>query len=240
MCHRVRVGRMLLRFSIGLSVLLTAISFASTTKAATITLPAGGNLQSAINAAQPGDRIVLEANQDYTCLSPCVLPVKSGSDFITIESSRYAEIPVRDFFSKQPTAAVAQMMARVKSLYSTEPVFQTLPGAHHYKLLGLDLMPSSGQATRIVEFGTSGSNQDTLEEVPHDLVIDKSWIHAAPTQDVQRCVALNSKSTDITNSWISECHGRGYDTQAIACWNGTGPYNIVNNYLEGAGENVIF
>jgi hypothetical protein len=217
-----------------------AVSFGSTTKAATIVVPPGGNLQSAINAAQPGDRIILDANQDYICASPCVLPVKSGADFITIESSRYAEIPVRDFFSKEPTPAVAQLLVRIKSFYSTEPVFLTAPGAHHYKLLGLDLMPASGQATRIVEFGTTGSSQDTLAEVPSDLVIDKSWIHAEPTQDVQRCVALNSKNTDITNSWISECHGRGYDTQAIACWNGPGPYNIVNNYLEGAGENVIF
>jgi hypothetical protein len=203
-------------------------------------LDRNADLQGAINAAQPGDRIILQANVDYVCESPCVLPVKSGTDFITIESSRYAEIPVRDFFSKQPTPEVAQMMARVKSLYSTEPVFATAPGAHHYKLLGLDLMPSSGQATRIVEFGTSGASQDTLAEVPYDLVIDKSWIHAGPTQDVQRCVALNSKNTDITNSWISECHGRGYDTQAIACWNGPGNYKIINNYLEGAGENVIF
>ncbi|HSE97251.1 MAG TPA: hypothetical protein VLD57_03205, partial [Blastocatellia bacterium] len=37
-----------------------------------------------------------------------------------------------------------------------------------------------------------------------------------------------------------ECHGRGFDTQAIAGWNGPGPFKIVNNYLEGAGENVMF
>ena len=227
MCHGFRVGRTF-RFSIACLVLVFSVFIVPTTKGATITVPAGGNIQSAINAAQPGDRIILEANQDYTCFGPCVLPVKSGTAFITIESSRYAEIPVRDFFSKQPTPEVSQLMARVKSLYSTEPVFQTAQGAHHYKLLGLDLMPSSGQATRIVEFGTTGSAQDTLAEVPHDLVIDKSWIHAAPTQEVQRCVALNSQSTDITNSWISECHGRGYDTQAIACWNGPGPFKILN------------
>src|SRR5687768_4982949 len=160
MYHGVRVASSLLRVSFAsFALLIAAISFASTTRAATITVPAGGNIQSAINAAQPGDRIILEANQDYTCFGPCVLPVKSGTDFITIESSRYAEIPVRSFFSKQPTPEVAQMMARVKSLYSTEPVFETAPGAHHYKLLGLDLMPSSGQATRIVEFGSTRSEE---------------------------------------------------------------------------------
>ena len=29
-------------------------------------------------------------------------------------------------------------------------------------------------------------------------------------------------------------------SQAIAGWNGTGPFAIVNNYLEGAGENIMF
>jgi hypothetical protein len=30
------------------------------------------------------------------------------------------------------------------------------------------------------------------------------------------------------------------DSQAICGWNGPGPYTITNNYLEGAGENVLF
>src|ERR1041384_4357501 len=101
MLHGVRVGRTFVRFSIGLSVLLTAISFASTTKAATITVPAGGNLQSAINSALPGDTIVLQADADYSC--SCVLPNKAGSEYIVIKSSRYEEIPVRDFYSKTPS-----------------------------------------------------------------------------------------------------------------------------------------
>src|ERR1043165_9518534 len=241
MFHGVRVARRLYLFFIASFVLIFASSFASPTSAATITVPAGGDIQAAINAAQPGDRIILAANADYVCTGPCTLPVKSGTDFITIESSRYAEIPVRDFYSRQPTADVAQMMARVTSLRSAEPIFLTATGgAHHYKLLGLNLMPSAGQVYSIVQFGTGGTDQDTLAEVPHDLVIDKSWVHGGATQEVQRCVAMNSAYTDITNSWLTNCHGQGYDTQAIACWNGAGPFNIINNYLEAAGENILF
>ena len=32
----------------------------------------------------------------------------------------------------------------------------------------------------------------------------------------------------------------GLDTQAICGWNGPGPYTITNNYLEAAGENILF
>ena len=32
----------------------------------------------------------------------------------------------------------------------------------------------------------------------------------------------------------------GHDSQAILGFNGPGPFKIVNNYLEGAGENIMF
>jgi hypothetical protein len=51
---------------------------------------------------------------------------------------------------------------------------------------------------------------------------------------------LNSDSTVVANSYLAECHGKGYDSQAIASWDGAGPFKIVNNTLIGAGENVFF
>lgn len=209
-----------------------------------INVPAGGDLQAAINSAQPGDRIILEKagveNKLYTC--SCTLPVKSGSAYITIESAGYAEIPTRSFYSTRPTTAEAQLMARIRSNTSTEPVFNAAPGSHHYKLLGLDLMPHStpGQAYSIIGLGTNGPAQDTLAEVPHNFVLDKLWVHGGPFQEVQRGIALNSSQTAITNNWITDIHGRGYDTQAIGGWNGPGDYQIINNLIEGAGENLMF
>ncbi|MGE3706749.1 MAG: hypothetical protein AB7I13_15875, partial [Vicinamibacterales bacterium] len=56
----------------------------------------------------------------------------------------------------------------------------------------------------------------------------------------RRCIALNSGSTTITGSHVSDCKARHAEAQAIAGWNGPGPFVIRNNYLEGAGENVMF
>jgi hypothetical protein len=66
------------------------------------------------------------------------------------------------------------------------------------------------------------------------------YVHGTPTLSFQRCVGLNSGATAIVDSYLSECHGKGFDSQAIGGWNGTGPYRIENNYLEAAGENVMF
>ena len=91
-----------------------------------------------------------------------------------------------------------------------------------------------------MNLGDGGSAQNSLSLVPHDLVIDRCYIHGNATGNVARGVALNSASTAIIDSYIANCHGVGFDTQAICGWNGPGPFKIVNNYLEGSGENVMF
>jgi hypothetical protein len=44
----------------------------------------------------------------------------------------------------------------------------------------------------------------------------------------------------VLDSYFSDFKHASYDTQAVACWNGAGPFRIENNYLEAAGENVMF
>jgi hypothetical protein len=44
----------------------------------------------------------------------------------------------------------------------------------------------------------------------------------------------------VSDSYVAECHGKGFDSQAIWGANGPGPYRIENNRLEGAGENIMF
>src|SRR5215510_11043159 len=75
------------------ALLLILLTTASAALAATITVPAGGDLQAAINNAAPGDTIVLEAGATYR--GPFVLPKKTGDAFITIQSSRAGEITAR-------------------------------------------------------------------------------------------------------------------------------------------------
>ena len=234
MCHGVRVGRTLLSFSFASFVLLFTVSFASDTKAATISVPAGGSLQSAINAAQPGDTIIVDAGAVY--VGPIVLPVKSGTSYITIQSSRVSELPD----GVRVTPAQRSLMASVVSDIGGEPVVKAQAGAHHFKFIGIEFSTANAGvlAYTLIEFGQS--SQTTLDAVPHHLVIDRSYVHGFPTQEVQRGISFNSAYTDVLNSYISEVHGRGYDTQAICGWNGPGPFTIINNYLEAAGENVMF
>src|SRR5690606_381525 len=55
----------------------------------------------------------------------------------------------------------------------------------------------------------------------------------------KRGIALNSAFTTIVNSHIADIKAAGQDSQAIAGWNGSGPYHIENNYLEAAGNVIL-
>ena len=225
-------------FSIHNWIIIAVVLVASalSVNAATITVPAGGNVQSAVNAAQYGDTIIVEAGAIYTV--SLVLPLKSGTGEIVIRSSRLGELPEGVRVNPSQSA----LFAKFQSIIPGEPVVKTVAGAHHYRFQGIEFSTSTASVLvyDLIRLGESRDAQTTLSSVPHHLVFDRCYIHGFDTQDVQRGVTLNSGDTTISNSYISEIHGVGYDTQAVAGWNGPGPYRIINNHLEGAGENILF
>jgi PKD repeat protein len=199
-----------------------------------VNVAAGANLQSALDNAQAGDTLVLQAGAVFT--GNFVLPNKPGTDWIVIRTSNLSGISVEGV---RVSGTQAGAMPRIMTP-NAAPALATAPGAHHYRFVGLEIGIASGVATNygIVCFGDG--SQSSLSMTPHDLIVDRCYIHGNPTGDVSRGVALNSASTAVIDSCISQCHGVGFDTQAIAGWNGPGPFKIVNNYLEASGENVMF
>jgi hypothetical protein len=200
-----------------------------------ITVGPKDSLSAALNAAQYGDTILLQAGATYR--GSFELPLKSGTGEIVIQSSRASELPE----GVRVTPAQSALFAKLQTT-NEQPVITTAAGAHHYRFVGIEFSTSDADVKvyDLVRLGESRHEQKTFDSVPHHLVIDRCFIHGFNTQDVQRGISLNSAETTISNSYISEIHGAGFDTQAIAGWNGPGPYHIINNYLEGAGENILF
>ena len=198
-----------------------------------VKLGPSGDLQSAIDRARPGDTIVLEAGAVY---EPITLPAKSGNEFVTIQSSRVSELPE----NTRVTPAQASLLAKIQSSENGAPMVKTQPRAHHYKFIGIEFSTANAQirVNDLIRFGDTEAT--SLDDVPHHLIIDRSYIHGFPTQDVQRGVSLNSAESSITNSYISDVHGKGIETQAICGWNGPGPFKIINNHVEAAGINLMF
>jgi hypothetical protein len=203
---------------------------------ATHLVRAGDDLQRVLNAAAPGDLIELAAGATFT--GNFVLPAKTGDAWITIRAGAGTTLPA---FGQRVTPSHASTMPKLVTP-NASPALATAAGAHHYRIVGVEIAaaPAVTTAYTLVAFGTAGSGQSTLAQVPRDLVLERAYVHGAGTLDLRRCVTLNSASTAVIDSYLAACHSRTGDSQAIVGWNGPGPFKIANNYLEGAGENVMF
>ena len=202
--------------------------------AATLPVPAGGDLQAAINAAQPGDVIELQAGATYT--GNFRLPVKSGTDFIVLRTGGMdAELP---WPGMRIHKMHAPLLAKLRSGNSS-PALATTPGTHHWRIELIEFQANANGAGDIITLGASASQTD-LSQLPYDLIFDRVYVHGDPIRGQKRGIALNSGRTDIVNSYFEDFKSVGQDAQAIAGWNGSGPYLIENNHTEASGENLIF
>ena len=201
--------------------------------AATTFVRAGGDLQTALVNARPGDTITLEPGATY--VGNFTLPEKNGTGWITIRPSGADPVPE----GTRITPALAAGLPKLRSP-NNQPVVLTARSAHHWRLVLLELEGGGDKSGEILALGDGSAAQNSLSHVPHDLVIDRCYIHGDAAAGQKRCVALNSAATTITSSHVSDCKRVGQDAQAIAGWNGPGPFTITNNYLEGAAQNLIF
>ena len=203
-----------------------------------IAVAAGGNLQAALDAAVPGDEIVLAAGATF--VGNFKLPAKAGAavgQWITVRSSGTLPAP-----GVRARASDAAQMARVQTANSA-PALATAAGTLGWRLVGLDIgaTPTNTLVYNLVALGEGSSAlQTSLAQVPSYLVVDRSYIHGHAQLDVRRCIGLNSAHTAIIDSWVSECHSNQGDSQAIYGWNGPGPFRIENNHLEGGHEGLGF
>jgi hypothetical protein len=195
---------------------------------------AGQSLQQALNEAILGDTIILQAGATFT--GNFILPNKTtGTGWITIQSSLIDALPP---VGQRVTPTHAPSMAKLRSPNGAA-VIATATGAHHYRLIGLDIAAPAGVYTmNLILLGTL--TETTPAQLPHSIVLDRLYIHGDARVGGKRGISLNSAGTMIMNSWISDIKSTTQDAQAIGGWNGTGPYEIVNNYLEASGENVMF
>ena len=205
-------------------------------RAATIVVPAGGNLQAALNAAQPGDVITLAPGATY--VGNFVLPNKGAvSDYITVRSA------APDALLPPPgvrvTPADAARLPKIRSS-NASAALRTATSANHWKLVALEFLANPGGYGDIITLGAGDSTQTQLAQVPYALVLDRLYVHGDPVSGQKRGIALHSRDTSVINSYVSECKAIGQDSQALSGYNGPGNYLIENNYLEGATENVLF
>jgi hypothetical protein len=218
---------------------------------------AGQSIEQVLAKASCGDIVQLQAGATFT--GNVVVPVKNCDDshWIIIRSSApdsslpaegtrltpcfagVSSLPGRPRWNCASTANVLAKIEVNGSGGSGPVIFSA--GANHYRLIGLEV-------TRTVFPKAVNTLIQFLGPADH-LVFDRLWIHGSARDDTVRGITLGpTRYVAVVDSFFTDFHcvsatGACTDAQAIAGGLGdgpTGPYKIVNNFLESSGENVLF
>lgn len=220
----------------------------------------GDNLQDAINSAACGDILTLQAGAVFQGVFR--FPQKSCDDshWIILRSAApdsslppegmrltpcyagVASLPGRpDYHCTNPQ----NVMARIElTNRSGNGPLMFLSGANHYRFIGLEITRADS-AGPVVALAARKDEDGTA----HHLIFDRVWLHGTAKAETRRGIYL-SGMTDVAiiNSYFSDFHcvagtGTCTDSQTISSGGGDvpeGPFKIENNFLEAAGENLLF
>src|SRR5206468_251278 len=103
-------------------------------------VPAGGDFQKALNNALPGDLITLAPGATFK--GPFTLPNKPGASFITVRSAASdSSLPPA---GTRITPAYAGALPKIVSPPGCNlPALQTERGAHHFQLIGVEILQAN-------------------------------------------------------------------------------------------------
>ena len=215
--------------STGSRPMLTVV-YGPPTDPAVIDVPAGGDLQQALNQVQPGGTVRLASGATF--VGNFTLPAKGGTAFVVITTNA-ALPPAGTRIDPSYRAGLATIRSSNES-----PALSTVAGASYYRIVGVAFAANVNGAGDIITLGDHA--QTTLAQVPHHLELDRVLIEGDAAVGQKRGIAANAAHIVIINSDIRDIKAVGQDSQAIGGWNTPGPITIRNNYLEAAGENVMF
>lgn len=224
----------------------------------TITVDSGQDLQSALNNANCGDTIQLQAGATFT--GAYTFPAKGCNDgnwVIVRTSADDSLLPAERSRLTPCYAGVASLPGRpALNCASTNKVVATLllpgsdigpvifaSGANHYRLIGLEITREAG--TGFVSSLASIAAGGTASHI----IFDRVWMHGTAHDDTNRGIWLEGGTyISAIDSYFTDFHcvfvtGACTDSQAVAGGVGSspmGPYKIRGNFLEAAGENILF
>ncbi len=195
----------------------------------TIHVGANQGFRAALLKARPGDEIVLQAGATFT--GPFTLPKKNGDDWIIIRSSAVDKLP-----AGQRVGPVDRVhMATIRTT-SGEPAIQTAPGAHHYRLIGLEVL-STGYSSGLLDIGDW--DESDPDQIAHHFILDRLYVHPAENQPTRRGISLMVANGAVINSHIGDFFEVGAQSQALLTGNSPGPLHIANNYLSAASAGIM-
>jgi len=198
-------------------------------------------LQTALNDAQRGWILELKAGEYFDTATSFYLPAKTGSGWITIRSSRLAELPA----GKRVSPADADKMPKVRtSGWGYDPVIRTSgKPSSYWRMEGLEItLTTTGLSSmgNLIQLG--GGDENSPEKISHHFAIDRCYIHGYPfDQGPWRGILHNADHVTITNNYLSEIKllASTAESQVLGSWSHNGPLEVRNNFVSGGSINSL-
>ncbi len=222
---------------------------------ATIVVSAGQSVSAKLSKVVCGDVVTLAAGATF---SPFMLPAKgcNASNYITIRTSSpnsslppegtrispcyagVASLPNRPAYPcTNPTNVMAQV--NVSAVNGAGIFFAA--GADYYRFIGIEVTRSGGTGTIKNLINTNGANH---------VIFDRMWLHGTDTDSTLYGITLDTSNyVAVIDSYLNNFHCPSTVTSCVdnkAITGGSsattpeGTWKIVNDFLEGAAENVGF
>jgi hypothetical protein len=229
---------------------------------AVINVNAGGDLQSALNSAQCGETIQLQAGATFN--GSFTLPAKNCDNnhwIIVRTSSPDSALPAEGQRVTPCYGGVSSLegrpayncpnpqnvLAKVQMPNPDGGPFSLANGANFYRLVGLELTRPIGVkgSAVLISIEDKGDVRGTADHI----IVDRSWLHGQAQDETRTGMNLGGGTyIAIVDSYFNDFHciadtGSCTDAHAIAGGNTEtqdGPYLIQNNFLEASGEGVLF
>lgn len=211
------------------------------------TVTNGTNLQTEITNAScnpQGTVVRLVAGVTYDRSATLTLPAKTcaAGKWVIVQTGTLSGLPAA---GTRVAPGDSANMGRIRFTFANGEGIAVAHSSVRYRITGVEVTSSAagdGNSMDMVSLGDGafGGTQDTVAEVPSEIVVERSYVHGNAGANYPRGgVATHCKECVVQDSYIADIANVGFDSSAIRSWNGTGPVLIENNYLNGAGETIF-
>jgi hypothetical protein len=221
-----------------------------------IPVNSGGDLQGALNSANCGDTISLQAGATFSGkfevpAKNCdnghwiIIRTNSPDSALPAEGQRltpcYAGLASLDGRPSYNCPNAKNVLAKIQVVSAGDGPIKLAPGANFYRFIGLEvtrLVSTRGSARLITGLGASDH-----------IIVDRSWLHGQKQDETNLGISLNGMTNAaVVDSYFSDFHcisasGTCTDSHAIAggCSDTQdGPFKIQDNFIEASSEGILF
>jgi len=171
-------------------------------------------------------------------LLPSAEPIRTSEDLVRACAnggtySLAAGMYVGNFFATKPVRIVGPRDAVLVPADALTPTVRVMASASLFKGFSVKAGASDRECVVVGDFMAT-----RVEDQPADVTLDTLEITAG-SQGGRRGIALHGVSLTVQGCRVVGFWNRGQDAQAVWIHNGPGPYTVVDNYLEGSGENIM-